>query len=143
MEDQLINRAIRDGYGGFPTGLHPALFLYMEVEPALVDVNVHPAKKEVRFRRAADVVNTLVEAIANTLQRHARQETRRPLRHRTNSLPPHPLRPLPPETEPRQRPPPCLPHLVLRLKFQCFPLPRNAPRVLRDHLRSFPSGPFP
>ena len=58
VEDQLINRAIRDGYGGFPTGLHPALFLYMEVEPALVDVNVHPAKKEVRFRRSADVVNT-------------------------------------------------------------------------------------
>lgn len=68
VEDQLINRAIRDGYGGFPTGLHPALFLYMEVEPALVDVNVHPAKKEVRFRRSADVVNTIVEAIANTLQ---------------------------------------------------------------------------
>ena len=30
VEDQLINRAIRDGYGGFPTGLHPALFLYMD-----------------------------------------------------------------------------------------------------------------
>ena len=74
VEDQLINRAIRDGYGGFPTGLHPALFLYLEVEPALVDVNVHPAKKEVRFRRSADVVNTIVEAIANTLQKHARQE---------------------------------------------------------------------
>lgn len=74
VEDQLINRAIRDGYGGFPTGLHPALFLYMEVEPALVDVNVHPAKKEVRFRRSADVVNTIVEAISNTLQKHARQE---------------------------------------------------------------------
>lgn len=74
VEDQLINRAIRDGYGGFPAGLHPALFLYMEVEPALVDVNVHPAKKEVRFRRPADVVNTIVEAIANTLQKHARQE---------------------------------------------------------------------
>jgi len=74
VEDQLINRAIRDGYGGFPTGLHPALFLYMEVEPALVDVNVHPAKKEVRFRRSADGVNTIVEAIANTLQKHARQE---------------------------------------------------------------------
>ena len=78
VEDQLINRAIRDGYGGFPTGLHPALFLYMEVEPALVDVNVHPAKKEVRFRRSADVVNTIVEAIANTLQKHARHELHAP-----------------------------------------------------------------
>lgn len=78
VEDQLINRAIRDGYGGFPTGLHPSLFLYMEVEPALVDVNVHPAKKEVRFRRSADVVNTIVEAVSNTLQKHARQEVRDP-----------------------------------------------------------------
>ena len=74
VEDQLINRAIRDGYGGFPTGLHPALFFYMDVDPAHVDVNFHPAKKEVRFRRSADVVNTIVEAIANTLQKHARQE---------------------------------------------------------------------
>lgn len=88
VEDQLINRAIRDGYGGFPTGLHPALFLYMEVEPALVDVNVHPAKKEVRFRRSADVVNTIVEAIANTLQKHARQEI--------HAAAPEPERTLPP-----------------------------------------------
>ncbi len=73
VEDQLINRAIRDGFGGFPTGLHPALYLYMEVEPSLVDVNVHPAKKEVRFRRSADVVNTIVDAIAATLQKHARR----------------------------------------------------------------------
>lgn len=78
VEDQLINRAIRDGYGGFPTGLHPALFLYMEVEPALVDVNVHPAKKEVRFRRSADVVNAIVEAVSNTLQKHARREIHAP-----------------------------------------------------------------
>ena len=55
IEDQIINRAVRDGYGGFPPGLHPALFLYLEVEPALVDVNVHPAKREVRFRRPAEV----------------------------------------------------------------------------------------
>lgn len=93
VEDQLINRAIRDGYGGFPTGLHPALFLYMEVEPALVDVNVHPAKKEVRFRRSADVVNTIVEAVSNTLQKHARREIHAPAagpgpeRHLPEALP--------------------------------------------------------
>ena len=90
VEDQLINRAIRDGYGGFPTGLHPALFLYMEVEPALVDVNVHPAKKEVRFRRSADVVNTIVEAIANTLQKHARQEIHAAAPEPERTLPPAP-----------------------------------------------------
>ena len=33
VEDQLINRAIRDGYGGFPTGLHPALFCIWRWSP--------------------------------------------------------------------------------------------------------------
>ena len=67
IEDQIINRAVRDGYGGFPPGLHPALFLYLEVEPALVDVNVHPAKREVRFRNPAAVKTAIIEAIGKSL----------------------------------------------------------------------------
>lgn len=72
IEDQIINRAVRDGYGGFPPGLHPALFLYLEVEPALVDVNVHPAKREVRFRRPAEITMAVMDAVASTLAAHAR-----------------------------------------------------------------------
>ena len=72
IEDTIINRAVRDGYGGFPTGLHPGLFLYLEVEPALVDVNVHPAKREVRFRRPSELTLTIIEAVASTLAHHAR-----------------------------------------------------------------------
>ncbi len=72
VEDKIVTRAIRDGYGGFPTGLHPALFLYLEVDPGLVDVNVHPAKREVRFRRPSDVTCAIIEAIASTLAAHAR-----------------------------------------------------------------------
>ena len=72
IEDQIINRAIRDGYGGFPPGLHPALFLYLEVEPALVDVNVHPAKREVRFRRPSEITLAVMDAVAATLAAHAR-----------------------------------------------------------------------
>lgn len=75
IEDQIINRAVRDGYGGFPPGLHPALFLYLEVEPALVDVNVHPAKREVRFRRPAEVTLAIMDAVAATLAAHARGAT--------------------------------------------------------------------
>ena len=74
IEDQIINRAVRDGYGGFPPGLHPALFLYLEVEPALVDVNVHPAKREVRFRRPAEITLAVMDAVASTLAAHARGE---------------------------------------------------------------------
>lgn len=75
IEDQIINRAIRDGYGGFPPGLHPALFLYLEVEPALVDVNVHPAKREVRFRRPAEITMAVMDAVATTLAAHVRGES--------------------------------------------------------------------
>lgn len=74
IDDQIITRAVRDGYGGFPTGLHPALFLYLEVEPALVDVNVHPAKREVRFRRPSEITMAVMEAVAGTLAHHARGE---------------------------------------------------------------------
>ncbi len=72
IEDTIINRAVRDGYGGFPTGLHPGIFLYLEVEPALVDVNVHPAKREVRFRRPSELTLAIIEAVASTLAHHAR-----------------------------------------------------------------------
>ncbi len=72
IDDRIIARAIRDGFGGFPTGLHPALYLFINIEPALVDVNVHPAKREVRFRRPADLAACIMNAIAATLAAHAR-----------------------------------------------------------------------
>ena len=68
IDDQFVNRAVRDGYGGLAAGLYPALFLHIEVEPSLVDVNVHPSKKEVRFRRQNDVAATIIEAINLALQ---------------------------------------------------------------------------
>lgn len=87
IEDQIINRAVRDGYGGFPPGLHPALFLYLEVEPALVDVNVHPAKREVRFRRPAEVTLAVMDAVAATLAAHARGEADTPAEPPKQALP--------------------------------------------------------
>lgn len=74
IEDKTVARAVRDGYGGFPTGLHPGLFLYLEMDPGLVDVNVHPAKREVRFRRPSDMVTAVIDAVAGTLAAHARGE---------------------------------------------------------------------
>ena len=103
IEDKIVARAIRDGYGGFPTGLHPAFFLYLEVEPALVDVNVHPAKREVRFRRPSEVTTAILDAINSTLRAHARGE---------ESVPPAPF-PTPPsqtpEPKPEQKPQPSAP----------------------------------
>ncbi len=107
IEDKIVARAIRDGYGGFPTGLHPALFLYLEVDPALVDVNVHPAKKEVRFLRPSDITNSILDAVAGTLAEHARGVTveapatppRAP-----EPVAPTPLRPMTPSLRPAPAP---------------------------------------
>ena len=116
IEDKIVARAIRDGYGGFPTGLHPALFLYLEVEPALVDVNVHPAKKEVRFLRPSDITNTIIDAVSATLSTHARGEQQEPQPMLVNTAPPQPSVPkqafTPPPSKPQQ-PRPVQP-LILR-----------------------------
>ena len=63
-----IAYALKDAY---PTGRNeskPSIFLFIEVPPTEVDVNVHPAKREVRFRRPADVKAAIIEALSNALR---------------------------------------------------------------------------
>lgn len=64
VEDAVISRALAEGFRGSLTdGLHPAAWLWIELEPTLVDVNVHPAKREVRFHRPLDVKEAILEAV--------------------------------------------------------------------------------
>ena len=49
-------------------GQFPVTFLFLELAPAEVDVNVHPAKREVRFRDPAGVREAVVAAIRRTLE---------------------------------------------------------------------------
>ena len=69
VEDHTISRAIREAFkGGLQEGLQPAAWLWILMDPALVDVNVHPAKREVRFAEPAQVRIAILDAIEEALR---------------------------------------------------------------------------
>ncbi len=68
VRDRLISRALSEGYRAIlPHGVYPAALLFLETSLEEVDVNVHPAKTEVRFRRNAAVADAVREAVRNAL----------------------------------------------------------------------------
>src|SRR4029453_11968156 len=68
VRDRLIGRALSEGYRSvLPHGVYPAALLFIETPLEEVDVNVHPAKTEVRFRRAAAVADAVRESVRNAL----------------------------------------------------------------------------
>jgi len=69
VENNTLNFALREGYHtALMKGQHPVTFLFIDMDPAAVDVNVHPAKREVRFRNTAEVRDAIVEATRRTLE---------------------------------------------------------------------------
>jgi DNA mismatch repair protein MutL len=69
IESSLITGAIREGYHtALMKGQYPVMFLFLEIDPAAVDVNVHPAKREVRFRDPNGVREAIVRCIQQTLE---------------------------------------------------------------------------
>ena len=68
VRDRLVSRALSEGYRAvLPHGVYPAALLFIEIPLEEVDVNVHPAKTEVRFRRAAAVSDAVREAVRAAL----------------------------------------------------------------------------
>lgn len=59
---------IESYYGHIPKGRYPVAFLFLEMPPSQVDVNVHPAKREIRFRNEASVRGFAVRSILKALK---------------------------------------------------------------------------
>ena len=59
-----ITYALREAYPRQRAEARPAVVLFIDLPPEQVDVNVHPSKREVRFRRSADVRDALLAAFA-------------------------------------------------------------------------------
>ena len=69
IEDTAISKGLVEGFrGNLQDGLYPAAWLWLEMEPQLVDVNVHPAKKEVRFHRPHEIRDLISQAVADCLK---------------------------------------------------------------------------
>jgi DNA mismatch repair protein MutL len=98
VDSRALYYGLVEGYhNALMRGRYPVCFLFLEIDPELVDVNIHPAKREVRFREDARIQGLVIEAV------------RRALGHPTGSAP-QPLAmglgPTPPSASPS--PPPFL-----------------------------------
>ena len=89
IESGLITNAVREGYHtALMKGQYPVTFLFVDLDPAAVDVNVHPAKREVRFRDPNGVHEAIIRCVQETLER-SRTEWQE--KFRAPATPPSPI----------------------------------------------------
>ncbi len=75
VEDRIIKAAVNEAYLNLiPRGVFPAYFLFIEISPELVDVNVHPRKTEVKFLKQQEVYLGVKKAVQEALAAGAEGE---------------------------------------------------------------------
>src|SRR6185436_16924510 len=74
IENRGLNFALLEGYHtALMKGRYPVCCLFLEIDPAAVDVNIHPAKREVKFHREMEVRRFVAQAVRQTLLEFHRQ----------------------------------------------------------------------
>jgi DNA mismatch repair protein MutL len=90
VENRGINYALIEGYhNSLMKGRYPVCCLFLEIDPAAVDVNIHPAKREVKFHREFEIRKFVAQAVKETLLAfHSEPEKPKPfLTTKTQSSP--------------------------------------------------------
>ncbi len=76
VENKSLNRALMEGYHtALMKGQFPVCCLFLEIAPGEVDVNIHPAKREVKFHHERDVRRILTRAVQDALVEFHRPKT--------------------------------------------------------------------
>jgi len=70
IRDRLVTKAVIEGYGQrLMKGQYPQAVVFISIDPSKIDVNVHPAKQEVRFHNSREVFQIIVSTIEKALNR--------------------------------------------------------------------------
>jgi len=68
IRDKLVTRSVMEGYGQrLMSGQYPQMVIFLEIDPSLLDINVHPAKQEVRFHNSRMVYQAVFSSIERAL----------------------------------------------------------------------------
>ena len=71
VECRAVFSALKEAYkNAMPHGKYPAAFLFIEIDPRFVDVNVHPAKREVRLKNEFAMRSAILACVAETLENY-------------------------------------------------------------------------
>lgn len=79
VSSRALSAALREAYRNIiPLGKSPVAVISLQISPELVDVNVHPAKREIRLLPEEEIASALTHAAARALQERAKSEARLP-----------------------------------------------------------------
>jgi DNA mismatch repair protein MutL len=101
VENRGLNYALLEGYHtSLMKGRYPVCCLFLEMNPASVDVNIHPAKREVKFHREGEVRRLVAQAVRETLLEFHRGAACTQVSIDSKPVPPSPAQPRPSESAP-------------------------------------------